>query len=90
MFALKLDDKTVSIHFASSQKTDEEIEELLFDFNNRLKLILEMQNINMKDRDIENNCLLLTTETKLDAKQLNKLFIKHCGLEMPNAANMFQ
>lgn len=86
-FSLSVSDKNVCIQFSSQQKTLEEIEAILFDLNDHLKTLPELQRIEVEDRDVEDNCLIITTKTKLDAKKFNMVLTKQYGLEVASPAS---
>lgn len=79
-FKISINEKVLAIQFINVQKNDEEIENILFTLNGYLKDLPDLKRIDIEERDVDNNSLLLTTKTKLDAKQLNSILEKYYKL----------
>jgi hypothetical protein len=82
-FTLSLTNKELRIAFISPQKSAEETEELLFALDEHLKVLPETQTIKLDDCDLEENVLIVTTKTTLDAKKLNNILQRNYSLAGP-------
>ncbi|GAH84087.1 unnamed protein product, partial [marine sediment metagenome] len=82
-FTLALNGKALNITFTSQNNSPEEIETRLFALDDHLKALPELQSIKLDDCDMDENTLIITTKTTLDAKKLNNVLQKNYAIEAP-------